>query len=488
MKSRISWLQSKTGTRKFRNIAFLGILLLNLGIYFFTENNPITKHIQAREDASGFLHQYGQKFLYHYYYNGYFPLASLSDSLEYSQAAAERNIEEHGEDLIMEYFHWSRLGENAKIFAYLPNAWVRGSPKDPSLKLFNSIFFVLGMLCFYYGWHKSGFPLVGLLVTLLLNITPFFLYEIYSNQNIFGLLGAGFITVLGLLMPVLFGKENRKWIVVLSVVFLGVLIAFFSEIRNETSVVFASAVIMLICSSSQKLLLRVGYIGLLFLSFLSIRNMTRGYFDYKFDEASRLVAEQGGHVYTGGRISGHKFWHPVYCGLGDFGGDKGYEWNDKAAYVYAVPVLEEEYNLRVNYSGKLHTDDYYDEDSLYYIKFDEIPEYDNVVKEKVIRDIKADPFWYIGIVLQRIGRTLTQTIPFPYVGWLLLPALIIALKKKYRKWLVLMVASLPLSATAILIYSGKGATFNSMFPYVVIGFLLVLLLGRLKKGQSLTKE
>lgn len=46
----------------------------------------------------------------------------MNDSIVYSKQGAMTEIEENGENLIMEFKHWSRLGENARIFMFLPYA------------------------------------------------------------------------------------------------------------------------------------------------------------------------------------------------------------------------------------------------------------------------------------------------------------------------------------------------------------------------------
>ena len=87
--------------------------------------------------------------------------------------------------------------------------------------------------------------------------------------------------------------------------------------------------------------------------------MIRAYFDSKWEEAENYIIENEGYVYTGGKIPSHKFWHPVFCGLGDFGTDKGYVWDDKVAYRYALPILEQRLHQKLHYSDRYHLDEYY---------------------------------------------------------------------------------------------------------------------------------
>jgi len=111
-----------------------------------------------------------------------------------------------GKDLIMEYTHWSRLGENARILAFLPDAYLAGSPENPSVRLFNTLVFISGLMLLFWGFWRIKKPIFGLLLVMLINCTPFFLYEIFSNQNIFGVLAAVFFMILGINLPLLFSK------------------------------------------------------------------------------------------------------------------------------------------------------------------------------------------------------------------------------------------------------------------------------------------
>ncbi|HPQ35805.1 MAG TPA: hypothetical protein PK563_15030 [Tenuifilaceae bacterium] len=358
----------------------------------------------------------------------------------------------------------------------MPNAILKGSAKNPSIKLFNAIVFTLSLLILYWGFWKVEKPFWGLFLVALINATPFFLFEVYSRQNIFGLLASTFFIVLGVNLQVLLGKTKRLHLLILLSIISGVIIGFFSEIRNEVVIVGVSVLLLYLLSNQYNVVKRLLLALILLVSLLITRHLVRVYFELKFEETKQLVTAHGGHVYCGERIAGHKFWHPVFCGLGDFDTKYGYEWDDRIAYKFAVPILREKYGINVNYSGKYYTDDYYDDAKLYYIKFDEIPEYEQVVKEKVLGNITSDPVWYFTIIIKRIGRVLTRTIPFRYVGWLLFPLILFLIFKKRWDSLKIILISLPLSATSIIIFSGSGATFNSVFAYFVLAIVVYELL------------
>lgn len=453
-------------------IVVLSVVLVNAGIYVITDYFPVSDSIQSRKDATGFCHPYASQFIYFYYYTGYFPLSTLDTNLIFSKEEAVNQILVNGESLTMEYKHWARLGENARIWAFIPNAIIKNSPEKPSVKLFNAIIFTLSLIIFFAGFKKSDKPLFGLIIIALINFTPFFIYEVYSRENIFGILASGFLMVTGLNINVLFIKNPKVIKFLFPAIISGFLIGFFSEIRNETSIVLVSLILIYLLTNKLKFYIRAVLIVIIFLSFLGSKNLIKYYFENNFIKTAEIVGQFKGHVYSGGRIEGHIFWHPVFCGLGDFGGKYGYEWNDRVAYNYAVPVLKKKYNMDIKYSGELHSDQYYDTAGLYYIKFDEIPEYEKVIKEKVLLDIKSHPLWYLEIIGKRIVRNLNMTLPFPFAGWLLIPLIYFLIRRKNFEMLKLVVISMPLSVTSVLIYSDNGVTYNSIFPYFVIGIFL----------------
>ena len=462
------------------------IIASNVYLYWASEKEPFKPGVQARRDAVGLSYDKAHRFVYFYYYGAYFPLATQRKNLSYNLDSAKAEINERGDKLIMEYMHWSRLGESARIWAFMPDALVRGSPEQPSVKLFNSIVFVFSMLLLFMGFWRQKWAFFGLLLVLFINTTPYFWYEVYSRENLFSLLASGFFICLGLNVSVL--NVGRKLIFkhFLLAGCSGLILGLLSEFRNELSILILALWLIYLLGRNTSIQRKALFLVVITLFYAGAKKTIRSYFEAKFQESYSLVVKAGGHPYTGERISGHKTWHAVYCGLGDFDTKYGHKWDDRLAYKYAVPILNERYKLGIKYSGRYHTDNYYDKARLYYIKFDEIEEYESIIKEKVLMEISSDPLWFGGILLKRIAKVLTVTIPFHNVGWiifLLLPMLFI-----FRRWLFikLLVISLPLSATPIIVYSGRGATYNSLFAYFVI-VISVLFLLELIEERSATK-
>lgn len=459
-------------TKKTLLIGVFTILVFNSFLYVLTDYVNLKK-IQSREKTTGFSHDKAQHFFYFYYYTGKFPLATLNTNLKYSKKDAQNEIENNGKDLIMEYGHWSRLGENMRIIAYYPNAIIRGSPENPSVKLFNSLVFVLGLILIFIAFVKIGKPLLAIIFVTIVNITPFFIYEIYQNQNILALLGSGFLIVLALNLKLIFGRKVSLYKSIITSFLSGVIIGFISEIRGEIIIIIVSVVLIYVLTKSIKWYWKFIPLILVVIMMAFTKVEIKNYFDANFEETYKLVKKYNGHTYNGKRIDAHRFWHPIYCGLGDFDNKYAYEWSDRSAFEYSIPILKEKYNLDFKYNrDDLHLNEYYDKDSLYYKKFDDFSEYEQVMKDKVLSDIKSDPFWYANILFKRFIRILTITLPFSFIGWISLLLAFILIKTKQWSYFKLIFISLPLSFTPFVIYSGDGSTYNSFFPFLSISLII----------------
>ena len=451
------------------------ILFLNSFLYLITEI-PIFQHlekIQSSSGITGFGPICASKFFYFYYYTGNFPLATLNDPLSYSKKSAFKEIESKGDRLIMEIGNWARCGENARIFAYYPNAFLKNSPKNPSIKLFNALVFTLSLMILFLGFYHIGYSLLGLLLALLINVTPFFVYEIYCRENIFGLMGSAFFLILGLNVSALFTVQKNFLKVLLKVVFSAAAIGFLSEIRNEISCVIVSLIFIYLLTDKLKIFSKLFLILVIISSFVCVKSGILHYFDRNFEKTKDLVEKHKGHVYAGPRMDGHRFWHPVFCGLGDFDNKYGYAWDDRTAYKYAIPILKSKYNIVVNYEGKYLLSEYHDSAKLYDKRFDEIQEYQDIVRDKVLLNIRADPIWYFTIILKRILRTFTKTLPFPLLGGLFFPLMYYLFRKGNWNHIKMILASLPICATPILIYSGQSTPYNSVFAYLLLAISML---------------
>lgn len=233
-------------------------------------------------------------------------------------------------------------------------------------------------------------------------------------------------------------------------------------------------------------------IFLLFISFLISMFGWRQYFQYKINQANLFLKEIGGKPYSGPRTFSHPFWHPVWCGLGDFDEKYGYEWEDyKAIRYFESTMRKRNPNFKapnaasfITYSGDQTV--FWDEEKKYYKTPALMPEYPIILRNKILSDIKNDPLWYVGIIFKRLRRAATEIPPvkwqhgkfginIPY-HWSI-GLLIILLMLWNKQWYYLKIISfvLPLSTTAIFIFSGNGMVNYNIYHVMISAVFLVWL-------------
>jgi len=164
-----------------------------------------------------------------------------------------------------------------------------------------------------------------------------------------------------------------------------------------------------------------------------------------------------------------------------------YEWYDQAAYNYAVPELKKQYDIDVKYNGKNNLDEYWDNSRMYYKKLESIPEYITILKNKVIIDIIYDPIWYAHILYKRLLRIVNNTTPISiflpnYIfytfsfHWILYVAIIIfSILTKQWDMFKFNLFLLPTSLGSLLVYSGMGMVWFSMFHISCIAYWIYIL-------------
>jgi hypothetical protein len=208
------------------------------------------------------------------------------------------------------------------------------------------------------------------------------------------------------------------------------------------------------------------------------------WFDARWLEAQRIVAEAGGHPFPGEREKHHLIWHPIWCGLGDFGEDKGYRWDDRIAAASAIPILRDQYGVEVppfDSTSYVFQDQFLDPHRKYYRVPYLLPHYSEVLRDRILADVRSDPIWYLAILLRRIGRILSDTTPIlrlPVHGLsaLAVAGLCLGARGRRKRMLALFAFPLPLSATALLIFSGKGVTYYGCYHLLPAAVVLTALL------------
>jgi hypothetical protein len=462
-----------------RRLSVLAIALTLIAVWqwdFFRHASELDRRYVNRE-ASGMNDEH--RFLYFLYYLGLYPVvandghARMRDEPGYrkfSRESAQRVVAETGDTLAMETRQTIRAGEMGRGLLYLPYAIWTGSARNPSLAPTHAVAFTLALGALFAAFWWARDPVLGAASVALLGSNPYQLAEVHAIQNVFGWTITTGLLALALTVPLLRSRGGRRW-AWLAPLLVGALLGTVRQIRPEPVTILASTAAACLTLARASWIRRVALAVLLVATFSLSSRLWLAYFDHKFEQARQVVAAAGGSVYAGPRDRYHMFWHPFWCGLGDFGQDRGYLWWDRAAYRYAVPLVRARYEK----IGR--------EPDWRFIVWD--PVYNEVLAAKIRDDITHHPFWYAGVLARRVGRVLTWTSPvrfslgahwvtLPWNGLAVLP--LVALLALTRSWALLKTALFPLgsSLSAILIFSGTipGQTYSGWFH--LVGAAIVL--------------
>ncbi len=461
----------------FWNWFFTAVLIL-LPIIYFASNLEFDPEFK-RKDATGFNHGAGKTFVLFYAEKGLFPMRSAADTadLKWSTHLADSLINCCGSSLLMEKDHWARFGDPGRIWMYLPKVWLTGSAAEPSIKIANLIFYILTLVVLWQSFVYNGLWRLGLVFSILLLSSPFYLYETLNNENIFGLVSLTAVFLLALHLFLL--RNNFTWKFLWIPFISGLLVAFVNSIRTEVLATIVSCLLIYFFCPGITLLKRLSLLSVFFVSYFSCAKIIDVYFSKTYQETTDFVKEHGGVPFEGGRTLRHPAWHPIYCGLGDFDTKYGYHLHDTAVYYYVMPILRKQLNEALIYPGKTKYSmgEYYDSAGYYYKKPETTPGFDKVCKEKVLHDISNDPLWYAEIIGKRILyffnngspvalRIYKWNVNIPFTGWFLIPlALVFFYFKKWQE-LLLLLFTLPSGASTIVMFAFGQNSYMSSYALV----------------------
>jgi hypothetical protein len=101
----------------------------------------------------------------------------------------------------------------------------------------------------------------------------------------------------------------------------------------------------------------------------------------------------------------------VFCGLGDYGQSRGFAWVDDVPIHWATtfdPVTNP-HPLAYHYDGGPYLRETYD--GVHHIAPTDVPEYNRLVRQRVLHEIVHHPLWYGGILLRRLLAILGDATP-----------------------------------------------------------------------------
>lgn len=437
-------------------------------------------------------------FVYFYYYLGLYPVSVAGPGYmsvfgqgsrtptDYSVEGARRFLTDNRTDLVMDRLWTFRSGEYGRIFLYLPDLLLKGAPRDPSVLPCHAFVFIVSLCLVFLSCWAIRRPILGAALVVLLGSNPFQLFEVYANENVFGWPVSTALLVLALHLPMLRDESPARHSLWLVPLMTGCLLATVWTVRTEpVAIILSAAATYLVVAGRVGWRRRVGAVLVLVAAFWATSAAWEAYYRVKFNRAREVVAALGGHPMPQMVLVHHRFWHPVWMGLGDFDTKYGHAWWDLGAYRFALPILARKYPGEappaLNAYSLLNA--FWDDDRVYRKLPDELPHYGEVLRADVLETIGRDPRWYLGILSRRAWRVLSETTPVqlavggwhlgvPFHGLVLLP--LVGVLAAARSWMPLKLAlfMLPLSLPALAIYSGQGTCFYSCYHLVAAAILV----------------
>jgi hypothetical protein len=443
------------------------------------------------------------KFVYFLYYKNLFPVASTDaglnlsfyfdnhhvrsepDRLDYSRDGAQRLLDTRGNTLVMEWGHTIRFGGWLATYLYLPDVWRLGSPQHAEMRVTNGLAFICALAALFVSCWVSRVRIFGAVLVALIGSNPFQLFEVYRRENIFGWAITMFCLVSALLIPIMSGRARWSygWA---AVVACGLALGTVFEIRSEYAAMLLAAIVAFASAPNVRWPERVALVAALVVTFVATTSAWGHYFDHKWEEARAVVVRAGGHPYPGPRSGSHQLWGSVWAGLGDFDDKYGHHWNDNDGTAFVQRQVKAKYGEDLPWwfgaTGKPErtAEDYYDQARLYYRHPIHSVHAMDVVRDDFVNRVSHDPVWYLSILGRRVGRVLTQTSPvqismapgralqLPLNGYIALLVLLGALALRDRFALTVLTCSLPLSATALAIYSGGNTPYYGVYHLCAI--------------------
>jgi hypothetical protein len=464
--------------------------------------HPERLHTEYRDRATGMCYPDWARFFYFYYYLDAFPLdlkLPRYTPSRYSPSVARALVSQYGEHLVMAHegpCAVGLVGEYLRIALFLPAAWIQGTPKAPTNRPVKVLLFLGGLLGLLVAFERVGAPALGLALVVLLGSNPFQLFQTYVSSNIFSFTITAAVITLALHVRFLRDAARPRPSDLLIALATGAFLATMREIRTEAAVSLLAVVPTYLSARGFSWTRRALLTATVLTAFATTSMLWTRHFDGAFERATQLARTGGGAPYPGHRRSHHPIWHSIWCGLGDFGWDRGYRWGDQVAYGYATPILNAEYGYDLVFEGDFFYENTY-EGGVYRIKPENLPEYTEVVRDKVLEDVLGSPGWYASILASRLVRVFTKTtplqlhaffvtIPIPWSGWLALPLLGWLVWRREFFLAKVLAFTAPMSLVPLFIHSGDGTTYYALFPTVsaaIVASQLVALLARYPRNR-----
>ncbi len=435
-------------------------------------------------------------FFFFLYHLNLYPIATDVPIVWDTADEAKRLMREQPAKLRQDQGTTFRSGDRGRTYLFFVDAWLHHRGLNASVKPAHEIAFTLSLMALMISFWSIRRTAAGLFLVVLLGSNPFQLWVVFKQENVFSWSITAMIGLLALHLPLMERRRSASpsklsryypWI---AAVAGGFFLAFVRNFRSEPSALIFSIWLVYITMTWLSKRTRA---GLVFISLAALwigTQASTAFFDKKLEQSKAAMATVHGPVYAGPVAHFHEFWHAVWCGLGDFDTKYGYQWEDRAAYRSADTELKKRNpGLELDPNHWVQPRFWDPPTNRYEVYYFETPHYHEVVRDKILGDIKKDPLWYLNILKQRVGRTLTEVTPVGFataedsyyiegkiLGLLIIPLALLLVWGRRWAHLKLLAFSGPLSAVPIMLYSAGGMTNYStfhLFAFWLLGLLAV---------------
>jgi hypothetical protein len=437
-----------------------------------------------------------KRFFYFLYHLNLYPIASDVPTIWDTPEEAKRLMREEPAKLRQDQGTTFRSGDRGRTYLFFVDAWLHHRGLNASVKPAHEIAFTLSLMALMISFWAIRRTAAGFFLVLLLGSNPFQLWVVFKQENVFSWAITAMIGLLALHLPLMEkprasrsgGSRLRRYYPWVAAILGGLFLAFVRNFRSEPSALIGSIWLVYATMTWLRKRTRVGLaFAALFALWIGTQSST-WFFDKKLEQAKAAVATVHGPVYAGPVAHFHEFWHAVWCGLGDFDTKYGYQWEDRAAYRSADPELKKRNpGLFLDPNHWVQPRFWDPPTNRYEVYYFETPHYHDVIRDKILGDIKKDPLWYLNILKQRALRTLTEVTPVGFataeesfyvegklLGLLFVPVFFVLVWARRWTHLKLLVFSAPLSSVPLILYSAGGMTNYSTFHLFALWLLGLL--------------
>lgn len=316
-------------------------------------------------------------------------------------------------------------------FLTILSAMVRGKFYPVTIKNINLVIYMLGILLLFFSLLQVKRYFLSIVLPLVLMFHPSLLGifggTVHSSPGIFSMVYLenhiiypllALIIISAIYIPFLFDCKLSTCSYWLRVGMSLVLLCFFVLIRGLALPIIGSIFFALLVYNPENLsfkkviwknLIKAVLVVVCFFAFKGL--VIFGLKQFQFYSAKKLNLPLSQEQIAKSDFS-HAIVHSLWCGLGDFGSDKGYEWNDRAAYKFAIDrdeILrkgERDQIEKCRFGAVFRR--YYTfglrEDYTFSDVFFAANRYNKIIGDKVFADISGDILWYLKILGKRISR------------------------------------------------------------------------------------